>query len=394
MRAMVVGSGVAGLSIAELLVRNDWQVTLVERSDELGGDASRRTQDWWHTGWLYAGLPDPSATNGCIRSIEWAQTLYADRWHAWLIGEQMLFAYAVDTFDLNVVSKPLWRTWVTVGPLRRMRGYGRAGIEVTPPPALAELMCRWEDGADGASRYRTIRTTDRGIDTARVLKYLAGHLGEADVIVGAKVELQQSRRGTKVKVNGLTYDPDLVVLAAGSGTSALLEPVNPGVGRGFTSLMSPIAVMPLQPWPSFIRYTPNLAKTVNHVAYPINGIAVSTVGANDELRPGDDASPFFDKIGAMLPLPTSSLQFYLGTKTEYTRGRGRRWNHAIVPFSPNGVACVAGKFSQFPLLVGEFAEAYRLRVDRPSRNGGQTYLVGPTEPERLCAASMLDAVRS
>ncbi len=59
--AIVLGGGIAGLAVAEVLSRNHHRVTLIERQDALGGEASLRTQKWLHSGWLYAALPYRSA---------------------------------------------------------------------------------------------------------------------------------------------------------------------------------------------------------------------------------------------------------------------------------------------------------------------------------------------
>ncbi|MGV0985086.1 MAG: FAD-dependent oxidoreductase [Limnohabitans sp.] len=388
---IVVGSGVAGLGIAELLVRNGWHVTLMERDTEIGGDASRRTQDWWHTGWLYAGMPDASAQRGCGEALGWHRALYGEEaMSSWRTFSDMLFAYATD--DLVRGANAAWRAWVSTGPLRRMRQAGMAGEEIEPPEALAELMRMWEQSEDGTSRYRTIRTTDGGIDTARVMRWLADRLGDADVVTGAEARLTTTKGRTTVRLNGFAYSADLVVVAAGSGTRPLLAPIDPVIATCFTSVGSPIAVVPEQPWPAFIRYTANLDRTVNHVPYPTPFGTVSTLGSYDELGPGGDAGPFLAKIRRMMPFPEEHAGVYIGTKTEYTRGRGRRYNHAVVPVNGNTVAVVPGKFSQFPLLVADFARqvGLGLRLDRPSIVGGDHAMtVGPTEPERIAQRAML-----
>ena len=43
--AIIVGSGIAGLSIAEILSRNNWKVVILESQDKIGGEASLATQD-------------------------------------------------------------------------------------------------------------------------------------------------------------------------------------------------------------------------------------------------------------------------------------------------------------------------------------------------------------
>ena len=68
--AFVIGSGIAGLSIAEILSRNGYKVTILESQDKIGGEASLATQKWYHTGWLYAPLLNKAAMMGCYKALQ------------------------------------------------------------------------------------------------------------------------------------------------------------------------------------------------------------------------------------------------------------------------------------------------------------------------------------
>src|ERR1700690_2180703 len=74
--AFVLGSGIAGLSVAEILSRNGWRITLLESSPELGGDASRATQNWLHTGGLYAAVSCDAAMRGCHPALGLFHAIY------------------------------------------------------------------------------------------------------------------------------------------------------------------------------------------------------------------------------------------------------------------------------------------------------------------------------
>jgi hypothetical protein len=389
MRATVIGSGVAGLAVSELLCRNGWAVTLIEATADLGGDASRRTQDWWHTGWLYAGLPDPSATVTSVQALSALISVYGESaWAEWYLPREMLFAFALN--DLIPGVNRAWRAYVDRRIVHRMKSLGKPGVDVSPPPALAELMCRWEDSIHGPSRYRTVRSTDEGIDTAKVLRWMASHLPEAEVVTGADVAMGTLGSRTMVSVNGQWDSPDLIVVAAGAGIRDLLMPVEPRVARSFTTVRSPILVTPLQDdWPAFIRYTADLSRTVNHQPYPTPSGWVSTLGSHDELGPDGDEGPFIERLRHMLPFDRYD-GVYLGAKTEYTNGKGRRYNHAVVDAGRGCLAVVPGKFSQFPLLVEAVATRLGLRLDLdPVWSPGIEGMIGATEPERLAASGML-----
>ncbi len=74
---------------------------------------------------------------------------------------------------------------------------------------------------------------------------------------------------------------------------------------------------------------------------------------------------------------------YYGTKTEFTGSAERRYNHAIGQVNGNTYWAVPGKFSQFPLLVHEFAARLQLRTDlaAPER-GHSALLASATLPEQ------------
>lgn len=54
----VIGSGIAGISIAEILTRQGHSVILVEKNDTLASETTREFHEWLHTGALYTLVPD------------------------------------------------------------------------------------------------------------------------------------------------------------------------------------------------------------------------------------------------------------------------------------------------------------------------------------------------
>ena len=54
----VVGSGIAGISIAEILSRQGHSVVLIEKNDTLASETTREFHEWLHTGALYTLVPD------------------------------------------------------------------------------------------------------------------------------------------------------------------------------------------------------------------------------------------------------------------------------------------------------------------------------------------------
>jgi len=55
---IVVGGGVSGISIAEILSRNNNTILLIEKNDKLVSETSKGFHEWMHSGSLYSLLPD------------------------------------------------------------------------------------------------------------------------------------------------------------------------------------------------------------------------------------------------------------------------------------------------------------------------------------------------
>ncbi|MBT6938765.1 MAG: FAD-dependent oxidoreductase [Candidatus Marinimicrobia bacterium] len=54
----VIGSGITGISIAEILTRQGHSVVLIEKNENLASETTREFHEWLHTGALYTLIPD------------------------------------------------------------------------------------------------------------------------------------------------------------------------------------------------------------------------------------------------------------------------------------------------------------------------------------------------
>ena len=54
----IVGSGIAGISIAEILTRQGHSAVLIEKNETLASETTRAFHEWLHTGALYTLVPD------------------------------------------------------------------------------------------------------------------------------------------------------------------------------------------------------------------------------------------------------------------------------------------------------------------------------------------------
>lgn len=74
---IVVGGGIAGISIAEFLARHsNLSIKLLEKSPQLGTLASGKLEGWYHTGALYSGQDDAQTFINCVNGVEDLINLY------------------------------------------------------------------------------------------------------------------------------------------------------------------------------------------------------------------------------------------------------------------------------------------------------------------------------
>ncbi len=413
--AFVLGSGVAGLAIAEILSRNGWSITLLESAAELGGQASRATQNWLHTGWLYAALPNKAAMLGCNEALRLFRSIYGSVLpdtvlnvdvdpHSvsypasdtgWFSSERIHYVYATAAAELSWLQGVAWRRHLrsVVFPRLRALGYKTAPTQALSPD-LSALLDQWEGDENGHSKYSVVRSTDAQINTRRVLDTLLQLLGNgAEVVCGADYSVSQGAGRTTLSINGELHTPDLVILASGAGIPEQLTGLGcADLARKFKSVSSPIVVLNRAlELPNFIRFTPKLTHTINHVKYEVKGVGLrSTIGSYDYYPAGEtpDISPFANRVCRRLGVSTNDVAgVYYGTKTEFTGSLARRYNHAVEQVNQNTYFAIPGKFSQFPLMVKEVAARLGLRTEIANRHRGRLGLaVAPTVPEQSFAA--------
>jgi choline dehydrogenase-like flavoprotein len=416
--AFVLGSGIAGLALAEILTRNGYRVTLVESAAELGGDASRSTQNWLHTGWLYASLPHDSAMRSCHRALNLFRQVYdpvlppgvvnlelalngrmytpvSCEEGSWFSPERVQYLFALGTRDIPREARAAWVQRLDLITFPRLRALGYPTDVAPLSPGVAQLLDHWEGGNGGVDRYRVVTSTDARMDSRAILGSLLSLLGEdTETLTEARYTLETDPRDaqrTAVRLDGELHRPDLVVVAAGKSTPELLESIGAAaLGRRFRSICSPIVVLDeLLDLPSFIRFTPELPHTLNHIRYRIGSGAreVSTLGSYDYYPAGQtpDAAAFVQRICARMGVSTRHVVgSYYGTKTELTGELPRQYNHAVEAVNANTYFAVAGKFSQFPLLVSEFAEQLDLSLRAPrAERGVLRRSIGATAAELL-----------
>ena len=55
---IVIGGGISGIAISEILTRENKSVLLLEKNSELASETSKDFHEWVHSGALYTLVPD------------------------------------------------------------------------------------------------------------------------------------------------------------------------------------------------------------------------------------------------------------------------------------------------------------------------------------------------
>ena len=412
--SVIIGSGIAGMSLAEILSRNGWKVIILEKKDQIGGEASLATQKWFHTGWLYAALYQTDAMMGCFRGMKLFPKVYsnvmpqeyinisfdsegnvnyAPSEKGWFDGSRVKYIYAINTFDLSFWDKLYWKRYLDLVAFRRLR---KLKYVVEPEPCnnleLRELLNRWENSDCGFEKYRLISSTDAKIETRRVMLALLGAFSsDVEIITEADYKLSELNGKTQIKIEGTVHEPDLVVIASGRSIPGHLCEIGAGgLSKMIKSIKSPIIVLKRKlPYPNFIRFTKNLPLTINHMLYSTEDHnSISTVGsyryyAIDE---APDISPSVEDVCKRMNITLDEVAgYYYGIKTEFTGRLARRYNHAVERVNSNTYLAIAGKFGQFPLLVYDFMNAEGLSGEIKYRNRGEFSpdIIETTIPEKI-----------
>lgn len=391
--AVVVGSGIAGLSLAEILSRNNYQVTLLESQARIGGEASLATQKWYHSGWLYAALPNPSAMLGCYNALHLYKHIYDDLFpgfinlkldgknveyvdsvNGWFTDERIHYLYAMNSYDLSLPMKVYWPMYFSLIVMRRLKRFYTFNVTTQPNRNLKDLLNVWEQDPHGYRKYRCIRSTDAKIQTERVIRTLVSGLGEdTEIITDASFSLINHNNRTSIATNDTIYTPDLLILASGKSIPSHLRQIDrPDIASMIKSVKSPIVILKeALDQPDFIRFTPALCHTINHIKFDIEGFGkVSTLGSyySFPVAENPDISFFEDQICSRVGKTRKDvLASYYGIKTEFVGKKERRYNHSVMRVNENSFFALAGKFCQFPLLVHDFVKQMSLSLT--STNG-------------------------
>ncbi len=368
----VVGGGIAGLAIAELLQRSGASVVLIEKNDTLCGEASAEQQGWFHTGALYSALPDRFFCRTLAGNLDDLVDYYSEFPNmnlrigthistkgpkGWFANHTLFYAYA----SLRSVG---WRgkfSWTLAlsRAKRRMSWYEsldssrslsqQIGASAQPLQSIVHhspLPTLLDDvSVVLKSRDRSMDAKLIGADLLRSFLGSGGRLAlglQVRSIARGRVQGFQRETGEEVQ-----FTAGHTVVATGKDTTAF--------DRHVRIFISPLLVaVPALTEVNFVKMSPQVEDTINHlyhdagsVRYSVIGNAVSYAASkwNDQRR--DDASRRIMERARRIwtNIDTHRTSIYFGSKTEMQLSSGpRNYLYRILDHDGYTLA-LPGKFS-------------------------------------------------
>lgn len=402
----VIGAGIAGLAIAEVFARSGQRVVLIEKSDAVCGEASGSHHAWFHFGSLYSIFPNNQFMRTLVGGIddlldyyqgfpglnvrvdERGKLRFTTGEADWIRDEPIQYLVAARNdadFALGVydglpsyLRKVLFTlTWdfaikQFISRHQRFEKFDwRSGPASQYIPKAGwldysrEVIFKVGDidvNLDKNTHFR-VQGFDRPMNPRLIVRdLLHGFLSAGGEIRFRTECMAWDERSDAVQIettNG-AIAADRVVFAAGSDLKELLaQKVKVNV------VASPLLVV----YPSvcsehFVRLTPFIDKTVNHLLHHANGHLYSLIGGGYSADPENSEeverckAQLLEMAERVLPKVKEAKlrEAYISYKTEVTSQHGERnYQYFIREISDRTFAVVPGKFSLgFSLAVNAY----------------------------------------
>jgi glycine/D-amino acid oxidase-like deaminating enzyme len=434
----VIGGGIAGLAIAELFQRSGHDVVLLEKNQLLCQEASANQHGWFHFGSLYSIFPQNQFLRTLVGGVEDLLAFYSgfenmnigtdhagklmfpETPKSWFRDEPIEYIVAsrndpdfalrefggMKAYGQKLFFLATWELAIKQFISRHQRfrrhdwngttaasewipraGFGDYSRSVITKPDLENV------NLDRDTHFR-ITGYDRPMRSVAIARDLAASFIAAGgtLKTATEVEAIESAGGVHrlpLKQGG-HVTAKRVIVASGQGVGRFLDG-----GADVKTVASPMLVAYPALTPShFVRMTPFVDQTINHLHHDIEGKCYSLIGGGHSAPPGDAAAcnRVTDELLAMARRVFPGLKDshysepYLGYKTEIVPRSGERNYQYIMREMRDGVhAVVPGKFSlSFSLAVNLYKKINgRAPSAVPATSTSGAQLVGLTRHAQM-----------
>ena len=366
---IVVGGGISGIAIAEILCREDKSVLLIEKNDLLASETSKQFHEWVHSGALYTLVPDNLLTlRYLLGATDDLLQFYSSFPHmnlvasdsgvgalgpGWFNSDRIAFKYRIRKLN------PIWMALVSrsisiidlIGKhdwLRRKAGseYGQNQLRID-----YWLKHIWKQ-LNSSEKFYTITSPDITMNSRILLQDLlkVSTAKGMEVIVGEEVlNIDESGGEVKVKTTGGLYLSHNVVICS---PDVIASKYNLPIKTGF----APMAIVEDVPEDevSFVELDYHV-KTCINLLKKDNGIGQAggiTVNTESEIE------PYLEYVIAEHKKRNPAIKVidtYVGIKKELvSKGQDRNYLYHINQNSDRIWSIVLGKFTLAFSMAPEF----------------------------------------
>jgi hypothetical protein len=363
---IIVGAGIAGLAISELLARSGQRVMLVEKSNYICGGSSADMAGWLHTGALYAQIPDPTFYRIMAGNIDDLLTYYGS-FPAMNIRREgaALVASNTDGWFRNTLNQYAYAHWRSPEVPLMMK------LPWAISTKLAKARIEGFEQADQTTSFSSqvswlLRSSN--VSEGRQLPYDLGMVTKPlvtkDRTMRPTVIIEDLLRSFIYNGGVLKTGFDWDAPHVGFTYSKVIKTMGRNNPQAMANFISPILVAypPLSTM-NFIKMTPDIRKTLNHMYHEIeDGVGYSVIGSGDFLPVGACEDDKAAMVGTLFHRVDEAfgysgdrqMRVYWGYKTEMCKtGQLRNYQyHILETTNPDVIEVLPGKFTlAFSLAV-------------------------------------------
>ncbi|MEM9660844.1 MAG: FAD-dependent oxidoreductase [Planctomycetota bacterium] len=392
---VVIGAGIAGVACAELIARTSAaqrrraKIIVLDSAPSVGCGASGSLQGWFHTGALYSTLQAETSTNACARSLD------------------LLWAQYGATSDFK--GKQHVRDWFHA-PVRYDIEHGVSEAQRQRARTIVDRIraCSSPDPTDAPRHDRSTRviTSDRGLDTSRILSDLAGSASHLGVEFRMAHAASSASKDGHVSGIGPSETPFLieasrVILANGRFIPTV---ANDMVSEFTLRIGIILAATPALCDVNTVRVAATNDRDLSHIVHGHADQTWSAMGDSTSLPSNPDKSCVRDAIEHTVrkvidmfgtqAVASRRVSWHLCTKVER---RTSGTDPTLCPFvsqprpHDRRIAMIPGKFSLFPLashsVLQTLGDAFFQSLPAGSAEAQTVPAIAPTRAERLLSLS-------
>lgn len=345
---LIVGGGIAGISIAELLQRSGKQVLLLEAEDSVFSGASGQQQGWFHTGAYYAPFPMSAYFKTLVRNIDNITNYYGGfknmnlRYGSGLNRSQPEGWFANETIDyfytsplsnrISVLHKPLWALAILLAKSRLawLKGIDRTRA-IGPQIGLINASIRFgyiESHSSFQLDFGKVSCVLTSQDTTLQAEKIAEDLVRSFVTKKGVIKLaspvDKIEKQSVVTKDGSKYEAEHIIVAAGQGTTGLSK-VKTNTFKSPLLVIKP--ALSKTSWANVVLPASNIINHIRHVTkdgdYSVFG-NTHRYGLDEILDEEEIRTNMIRQIEKIYrcTIDPNRTHLYFGYKTEWPKVKG------------------------------------------------------------------------